>query len=399
MTTENTIVERFDESVDLTGKPEKTPEGYLKVTAPIARIGIMKYRLKDGTIRRELVNEDTLFNEDSIKSLQLKPVTNKHPKEMLLDSVTTKRRTVGAVGETIARDGDMLTASFIITDQDAINAAENGRSQLSPGYKTKLDMTPGVWNGQEYDAIQTEREYNHLALVDNARGGDTIKINMDSDCEIGLEDIEHNDEVTQIKKNGAVKMKKINIDSAEVEVGDDVAAYVEKLEGRVDSADAKVTELEKTSHALQAKVDSFDAELKTRTDEAVSERVELITTAKDTFNSDSDDDKSVLAKLDSMDNKEIKKAVILNIQPSAKEKLDADDLSDTYLDSRYDSAKEMLDEKKEKELKDKKNDALEKSLNRMRKPTESKFDKNDNSSEAARERMARNDTEAWKLEG
>lgn len=398
MTIEKTTVERFDESVGLTGKPEKTPEGYLKVTAPIAKIGIMKYRLKDGTTRRELVNEDTLFNDDSINTLQLKPVTNTHPKEMLLDSKTTKRRNVGTVGETIGRDGDKLTASFIITDQTAIDAVENGRSQLSPGYKTKLDMTPGVWNGQPYDAIQTEREYNHLALVDSARGGDTIKINMDSDCEIGLEDIERNDEVTQTKKEGAVKMKMINIDSAEVEVDDGVATYVGKLEGRADSAEEKVTDLEKTNGELQAKVDSFDAELKTRTDSAVAERVELVTTAKGAFNSDSDEDKAIIANLDSMDNNAIKTAVVLNVQPSAKAKLDSEGLTDAYLDSRYDSAKEMLEEKKKKEEEEKKNDALDKSRNPMRPKVTNNDDDTDNSVEAAQARMARNDADAWKPE-
>jgi len=392
MTIENTTVERFDESVGLTGKPEKTPEGYLKVTAPIAKIGIMTYRLKDGTTRRELVNEDTLFNKDSIKSLELKPVTNTHPKEMLLDSKTTKRRNVGTVGETIGRDGSTLTASFIITDQTAIDAVEAGRSQLSPGYKTKLDMTPGVWNGQHYDAIQTEREYNHLALVDNARGGDTIKINMDSDSEIGLEDIERNDE--QPKKEGAVKMKQINIDSANVEVEDNVASYVGKLEGKVDSAEEKASDLQKKNDDLQTKVDSFDGELKTRTDSAVAERVELIVTAKDAFNSDSDDDKAVLAKIDGMDNKAIKTAVILNVQPSAKAKLDSNE-DDSYLDSRFDAAKEMLFEKKKKKEEEDKQDALDKSLIPLRTPKVTKIDENDTSVSASQARMTRNDTEAW----
>ena len=395
MTIENTTVERFDESVGLTGKPEKTPEGYLKVTAPIAKIGIMKYRLKDGSTRRELVNEDTLFNSDSIKSLELKPVTNTHPKEMLLDSTNTKRRNVGTVGETIARDGDKLTATFIINDQTAIDAIEAGRSQLSPGYKTKLDMTPGVWNGQNYDAIQTEREYNHLALVDNARGGDTIKINMDSEVEVGLEDIEHNDEEIQPNKEGAVQMKTINIDSAEVEVEDGVATYVSKLEGRADSAEEKVADLQKTNGELQTKVDSFDAELKTRTDSAVAERVELITTAKDCFNSDSDDDKAVLAKLDGMDNKALKTAIILNVQPSAKAKLDSNE-DDSYLDSRFDSAKEMLFEKKKKKEEEDKQDALDKGRLNLRAPKVAKIDEDDKSVEAAAARMARNDANAWK---
>ena len=41
-------------------------------------------------------------------------------------------------------------------------------------------MEPGEWNGEPYDAIQTNIRVNHLALVAVARAGDDARLNMDS---------------------------------------------------------------------------------------------------------------------------------------------------------------------------------------------------------------------------
>jgi len=58
-----------------------------------------------------------------------------------------------------------------VTDASAVTAIQTGTRELSPGYSVDLDTTPGSWSGQKYDAIQVKRRYNHLALVDRARGG------------------------------------------------------------------------------------------------------------------------------------------------------------------------------------------------------------------------------------
>ena len=57
--------------------------------------------------------------------------------------------------------------------------------ELSCGYNLRLDETPGVWEGQPYDAIQRDIEINHLALVDKARAGEQARLNIDGqghDC-------------------------------------------------------------------------------------------------------------------------------------------------------------------------------------------------------------------------
>lgn len=43
------------------------------------------------------------------------------------------------------------------------------------------DETPGVWNGQPYDAIQRNIQINHLALVEKARAGEQARLNIDGE--------------------------------------------------------------------------------------------------------------------------------------------------------------------------------------------------------------------------
>jgi hypothetical protein len=51
--------------------------------------------------------------------------------------------------------------------------------ELSLGYDLVLDETPGEWNGQPYDAIQTGIVINHLAIVREARAGEEARLNID----------------------------------------------------------------------------------------------------------------------------------------------------------------------------------------------------------------------------
>jgi hypothetical protein len=164
---------------DKCGKIRKTDTGFLVGTAPVAKIGVMSYLMADGTIVRELVPEETLFNKDSMESLKLKPVTDQHPPEKKVHSKNAGFRQIGFTGETIKKEDGMLVCSIVISDQSAVENIERGRQELSPGYEAELVFQPGTFENQQYDAIQVKRNYNHLAIVDNARGGTDIRMNMD----------------------------------------------------------------------------------------------------------------------------------------------------------------------------------------------------------------------------
>ena len=71
-----------------------------------------------------------------------------------------------------------MRANIVIHETDEMK--KSGFKELSLGYNLDLDETPGVWQGEHYDAIQRNIRINHLALVREARAGDQARLNVDS---------------------------------------------------------------------------------------------------------------------------------------------------------------------------------------------------------------------------
>jgi len=153
-----------------------TTEGYL-IDAPIVTsVGIFEYSDKGG-IRRELRLPEHVFAEESLDTYEGKPVIITHNAGRV-DRHNVDDEHVGTILSKGYRDGDDVRAKVVIHNTDEVK--RSGLRELSLGYDLDLDETPGVWNGQPYDAIQTNIRINHLALVKEARAGDQARINMDS---------------------------------------------------------------------------------------------------------------------------------------------------------------------------------------------------------------------------
>lgn len=157
--------------------PVESAEGFRTFDGVIARCGVLTYNI-DGKVWRELVTEDTLCS--GLDTLTLKPVTLQHPPEDVTPA-NVSRWGVGTVGQAPSVVNGNLTVRFAVHRQDALSAVDAGVQQLSPGYLVRLNNTPGVHPDHgAYDAIQVERRYNHLAIVDRARGGETVRLRADS---------------------------------------------------------------------------------------------------------------------------------------------------------------------------------------------------------------------------
>ena len=327
--------------IDKALKPQKvvkTDEGFLFITAPIAHSGIYQYRKSDGTIQREWVPEDTLFHEDSLNSLQMKPVTNNHP-ETFVTSQDAHYKTVGQVGQKFLRDGDLLITDFTVMDALAIEAIEQGREQLSPAYTCDVEMTSGVTpSGERYDAIQRNRRYNHLALVDRGRGGPRVTLRADSAMEIN--DSEKEPTISKPNKEG--NMPKVHIDGVDYTIEDQaVASHIGNLTSDLAKADSAL-EQEKADHsATKAQLDArseeldaikADAETEEEFQKRVDARVSLLAKATKVCGEDVKTDASDL---------ELKKAVILKVSPKA----DMEDKNEAYINARFDMALESFEDK------------------------------------------------------
>lgn len=168
---------RVDRGELLASKPG--PGGSLLVTGYAAREGVLVYRDAAGRETRELVPLSTL--EASAPGLARATVTLEHPREDVSPS-NVAQLGVGDVGSRVTlHDDGYVEVQLAVRRQDALDAIRGGKVELSPGYRVRLDPTPGTHpvHGR-YDAIQVEREYNHLAIVGNARGGATVRLRADA---------------------------------------------------------------------------------------------------------------------------------------------------------------------------------------------------------------------------
>ncbi len=186
------MVRRYDAG-EFSTSVERLDNGYLRADAHITRTGVFTYRLQDGKTRRELRLPDEVFRRDALDSFELAPLTNDHPAG-LLNAKNTGKHQVGTVSN-VRQDGDHVAARVQVTDVKAIEAAENGKRELSCGYDCRLDFEPGVTagidgvpDGLRYDAIQRDIKGNHVALVAVGRAGDSASIHLDSDDAIRVDD-------------------------------------------------------------------------------------------------------------------------------------------------------------------------------------------------------------------
>lgn len=153
----------------------KTPEGYLICTdAILARTGKQTYTRDElfGDGDNTEVNVDRpyneVMNEKTIASFENKPVTFDHPEEDV-NIGNYKSYAVGYVRDVHQGrvDGkDVILGNLVITDQDAINAIENGdHTDLSCGYDCDIrDDGNGNY-------AQNNIRGNHVALCKEGRAG------------------------------------------------------------------------------------------------------------------------------------------------------------------------------------------------------------------------------------
>jgi hypothetical protein len=358
----------------LDAKGTRTAQGFLRVPARFRRVGVLKYRNADGSVRRELVPPDELFAEDSIATLRSASVTDGHP-FVPVTPRNARQLTVGHVEETRV-DAPYLSGSTVVTDEAAITKAESGKAQeCSCGYAVRLDATPGRWNGSEYgphvqdgeqyDAVQRHIRYNHLALVPEGRAGKDVRLQLDGADELGAQDAVElredalgDDQLSLTLTNRVDRASKspgspstettmganaetttIRLDGIDYDVVKSAAPHIEKA---IADRDARIAKLDKDYQGAQGRLDALSAELKTakedlakaqdpaRVQERVDARVALEAQATKVLGAQERNDGAnpFAGKTD----RDIKVAVI----SKANKDFRADGKTDAYIDGQFD---------------------------------------------------------------
>lgn len=165
-------------------KAYQTPSGSIRFYARVAVANQdYLYLNSDGTTRTESITRDELFKPASTDSLKIQTITYPHPPEDVSPD-NYGVYSVGSLGNTIVSgiDGDFLGVVGSITRRDAVDAFNSGVVEFSPGYNRSATLV------KDSHYLQSDRAYNHLALVDRARGGSMCRANVDGGDDIVMFD-------------------------------------------------------------------------------------------------------------------------------------------------------------------------------------------------------------------
>ena len=364
-----------------------TDKGYLQVPSRISRTGIQEYYAIEMGVKDREPNDlikvyrppEEVFSEDSLKSFSNKPVTNNHPPE-LVNVGNYKKYSVGHSGNEVVRDGMFVKANLTLMDKEAIEDIESGKSELSNGYTSDIDWTPGVTpEGEQYDCIQRNIKGNHIAIVERGRAGSSVRV-ADNLPSLGDKTL----------------MAKITIDGVDFEVSDQAAQAVSKLQtslkdakkeakkkddkvkAKEDEMEEKAKEAKKSEDSLRAKLDDAVSKIPSVStlNSKVKARIDLIKDAKK-VNPD--------IEWEGKDND----TIIREVVAGSSTKINMDSVSDDYIKARFDLLVESSDSNSQRTLDEALKDRMKKTDVVDNRPADV----------IAREKMIADNKNAWKREG
>lgn len=332
---------RFDRGT-IKGKTSRTAEGYLRADAVVTRCGVFNYKNPDGSVRRELRHPDDVFNQVSLDSMKMIPMTNEHPEVKLLDASTAKKFQVGFTGENVRRDENDVMTSITATDSATIKDVDNGKKELSCGYTLDLVREDGIYEGQKYDFRQTNILYNHVAFTGRGRAG-TARLNLDAQDAVELSDDEIKSDNENNNNNNSQRrncMVKFRIDKDEFDADPQVVLYATRLENSLKETKTNLDSATTENSALKAERDTLKARLDTAEKRDVAKEISDAVKSRRSLENQASTFLGKDVNLDTMDDSVIRKAVVEKAFPTLKEKLVNCDSA--YLNVSFDNAVAFL---------------------------------------------------------
>lgn len=158
--------------------------GYLEVKDnPLSAVGVYEYlgadipnAPKPDEIYYVFRSEEELSDPECIASFKKVPITEDHL--MLGDNFTPPedKGVEGTTGDAIYFESPYLKGDIKIFSTSLKKKIEQGKKELSCGYRCVYEYSPGEWNGQKYDYIQRRIRGNHIALVQQGRMGAEVAV-------------------------------------------------------------------------------------------------------------------------------------------------------------------------------------------------------------------------------
>ena len=301
--------------------------GYFEIKGnPLSKVGVFEYlgadipgAPKKDEIYNVLRPEEELSNPECIASFNKIPIIDNHV--MLGDSYTPPedKGVEGTTGDIIFYEPPFLKGDIKIFSTSLKEKIEQGKTELSCGYRCVYEYSPGEWNGQKYDYIQRKIRGNHIALVNQGRMGADVAV-LDNAIALDHYKITLDEGFTKmtepVKENEAVKVtdmtpeeKTARIAELEAELAtlqedpatdqepdikesakdaepdktvEATAQVVQQAEQVAQVAEAVAEQAEKTSEQVQAVAAAIDpAKIEAAMDAKIKEEVQKVVKARE----------------------------------------------------------------------------------------------------------------------
>ncbi len=205
----------------------RNKSGFLVVPIAFMKVGILLYRdYETGNIVREYVSENELFKPESMATANGILFTEDHPSDMVYPDNWSKYG-LGSL-HSIKRNGDLIEGILTVYDPETIRSIETSdKDEASAGYWCNTLNESGQFEGNDYDMIQTDIEYNHVARVWFGRAGEDVKIKKNirknnADIPIYYQIQDTNNNSNNIKKNERLVTMIINGRDVKMNEADEV---------------------------------------------------------------------------------------------------------------------------------------------------------------------------------
>ena len=269
----------FKDKLNIPTQRKFKDSGQMIAPCSIARTGVMSYLAKEcgdafkdrdpmSIVKIATLAED-LFCKDSIESYRSAPITVGHPEDDV-NTENSKDLVKGMLEGLPLRDGELLSATLVLNDADAISITKQSDSQLSSGHTARLVLCDAAVTG--YDAKKTHIRCNHVAIVPRGRAGADVRIaDADAVAEEGFVEPVFDAEGNEVKpvEVPAAAVPDVVVEPVAAEVVEPVAVAL---------GDAAALAIEVAQ--LTVKLEDAQAEIKTLKlidiDTLVQERLELV---------------------------------------------------------------------------------------------------------------------------
>lgn len=300
-------------------KIEVDPDsGFLNAKdVPIARVGVFPYRKSDGSIDMEAKLPQYLLSDGTVESANGKPITDEHP-PVMLNKDNVKEYMQGFTATNAHVRGDTLRVDLIICDSSLINDINNGKEELSIGFRTELQPVSGEFNGTKYDSVQSNIQINHVAVVDKGRAGHSIRLTGDSASMIVRNDSADNGSQSNSEDNKNMKTKQVILDGNTITIAEEDADTVAKTNQKITSQASDIAKWQAQIKELEEKIaKAKEQEGSKSSDEESSKEIEKLKKKADALEKQN---KEMDSKLDSL----------------VEDRVSLIDSAGKYLDSKYD---------------------------------------------------------------